>query len=422
MKAGENIFIALKKHFHLIHMFLLVSSVAHATLTEPIQKVPQTTEPPACARALATEPVMALLTAFLGQSSSGHLFRANKDCNTDGLQQMDHARRIISNNKMQQPFSTRPCTYEQFKAINSRLLTSALHMAFKTKEEFLEFLSNPDAKKFRKMKFEFQFPTSTLTTEDWRHLRSLSQTLVYLQLSRSKYEYNLGPNGMAQFAAALAPEDATPVTPPLGLLPQLRYLDISENRIRDAGLATLADGLRHLPNLFALDISYNSIEDEGAMALAHGLSHVQHLASLSVRQNNISDVGTAALANGLRYVPNLSLLNISNNDIHEAGASALAHGLIHVPNLCSLDISHTSIRDAGLSALMEGLRHVPNLSSLSLNSTGIGDPGAIALVNGLGYIPKLSLIDIFGVNDFTNRGKATLTRALVPRNIRQRKN
>jgi hypothetical protein len=70
-------------------------------------------------------------------------------------------------------------------------------------------------------------------------------------------------------------------------------MNLSHNRIRDGGAASLAES-PHLCRLAELDLTGNLISDEGAQALAAS-PHMSRLVSLILRRNPILDPGAMAL-------------------------------------------------------------------------------------------------------------------------------
>ena len=112
-------------------------------------------------------------------------------------------------------------------------------------------------------------------------------------------------------------------------LPNLLYLDMSENLIRDL------QGLRlELPQLRVLDLSQNLIS---AIKVSNSEFFVslKNLTVLLLRFNKI-----AYIHRGVLQAPRLKLLNLGGNAMKELDAAAF-HLL---PNLKELDLSHNRIR------------------------------------------------------------------------------
>jgi uncharacterized protein (TIGR02996 family) len=105
----------------------------------------------------------------------------------------------------------------------------------------------------------------------------------------------------------------------LGALAQLERLDLSYNKLGDAGMTIFSE----LPysHLKSLNLDMNHIGDRGAKALAEA-PHFQQLTQLTLSGNLIGSDGFAALARSGR-LRNLAVLDLQNNRIGAKGATAL---------------------------------------------------------------------------------------------------
>ncbi|XP_006861919.1 PREDICTED: leucine-rich repeat-containing protein 34 [Chrysochloris asiatica] len=105
----------------------------------------------------------------------------------------------------------------------------------------------------------------------------------------------------------------------------LRYLDVSCNRITRDGMVFLAGVLKSNTTLEVIDLSFNRIENAGANYLSETLaSHNRSLKALSVVSNNIEGEGLVALSQSMKTNTTLSNIYIWGNKFDEATCVAYA--------------------------------------------------------------------------------------------------
>ena len=136
--------------------------------------------------------------------------------------------------------------------------------------------------------------------------------IEFASLDTSNSDYAIGIYFARAFADCLLTNDT------------LTHLNISANRIQDAGARALADCLRTNNALTHLDISANRIPDAGARELADCLRTNKTLKHLDISDNYIQAAGARALADCLRANDALKHLDISDNRIQAEGAQAFA--------------------------------------------------------------------------------------------------
>ncbi|MCC7290454.1 MAG: hypothetical protein IT449_00165 [Phycisphaerales bacterium] len=144
-------------------------------------------------------------------------------------------------------------------------------------------------------------------------------------------------------------------------VPSLRFLDLSENAIGDQGtdeLAVIASGAGGLRELL---LRRNGITAHGAKALA--AAHWPELTLLILEDNRIGDAGAATLGTS-DGIPKLRDLWLSGNDIGSAGAEVLASARARWTMLSHLDLSYNRIDNAGALALMSAACKEPWASVL----------------------------------------------------------
>ncbi len=152
--------------------------------------------------------------------------------------------------------------------------------------------------------------------------------------------------------------------------PRLRALDVSGNRLSDAGAQVLASrpefgGLESLT--FRADgfEPYSCVHAQGAAALADSTT-LTRLKSLDLNDHFIGDAGVRALALG-RNAHRLERLGVVNNEIGEVG-------------------------DSGILAVVESTR-LTNLRELRLGGNRLGPLGAEALAKWP-HLERMRVVDL----------------------------
>jgi large subunit ribosomal protein L31/Ran GTPase-activating protein 1 len=128
-----------------------------------------------------------------------------------------------------------------------------------------------------------------------------------------------------------------------GSFSQLRMVDVSYNKIGDAGFAALAAALP--PTLTTLDMYTNQCGDVGMVAVVEALSRCTELGDLKFHSNRVGAAGFVALAEALPRCPKLASLVAYNNP---GPADALALALIKALE-ADVAFSQVLCRDIGLS-------------------------------------------------------------------------
>ena len=187
--------------------------------------------------------------------------------------------------------------------------------------------------------------------------------------------YSMGDDRMACLNAALA------------VCPTVRSLDVSGNRLSDAGLRALLLCMQEHLRCEALLAADNCVGEGAARALVECLRDADcQLKNLSLAKCKVSDKTCAAVAAGLAENTSVRALDLSDNKVgcvDESGAAALAICLQQNCCLERLDLSGNNIRRGGASALCEAIGGSSHLLAVNLGSNNIGDEYAALLARRL---------------------------------------
>lgn len=104
--------------------------------------------------------------------------------------------------------------------------------------------------------------------------------------------------------------------------PKCVSLDLSGNRITASGAALLASAFEYAPNLRTLNLMQNRIEDKGATAIAEMLGRTK-LTHLMLDLNGIKNEGVMNIAEHLNENQTLIHLSMKGNFIDELAALCL---------------------------------------------------------------------------------------------------
>lgn len=131
-------------------------------------------------------------------------------------------------------------------------------------------------------------------------------------------------------------------------------LDLSHNRISDAGAAALGTVMMQpCLRLKTLDLSDNDIRAEGAQMLGDALAVNKCLTWLSLRMNRLGDLGGEPIFDALRYNDTLTYLDISNNEVGMQSVRALNGAVRERCSLVTLNLYCNSLGDSAGAMLLE---------------------------------------------------------------------
>jgi hypothetical protein len=134
--------------------------------------------------------------------------------------------------------------------------------------------------------------------------------------------------------------------------------------------------LRQCPSLQKLNLKRNNISAEGASMIVKALEqcHNLELTYLDLSINKIGDAGAAKVANLLRQCPKLTHLDLSLNKISDKGIKRLTSVISKCQNLALTDLylSHNLIGADGVESLVKVLVQCPIIKNLDLSWNYIG--------------------------------------------------
>jgi len=168
--------------------------------------------------------------------------------------------------------------------------------------------------------------------------------------------------------------------------PRLKYLDLSNNGIHDAGLESLASA--KWPLLEDLSIQNISMTTKGVEVFIRSRSNWPHLKRVNFSHNPIQNEGLNLIVSS-NWTP-LEYLNLEKTEITDEGIEILIIKA-HWSNLKELDVSSNKIQDEGLKALSSG--KWPLLESLYLRKLKITGNG-IKSMTTISQWPSLKNLDL----------------------------
>lgn len=173
-------------------------------------------------------------------------------------------------------------------------------------------------------------------------------------------------------------------------------LDLSNNRIQDAGVRALAQAVRLNPGLTQLNLLRNDFTDDAARALVLACelegSHVVTLCGISAAE------GEAASARVDR---------LSATDLH-----LVAYDVTSNPTLTSLDLSGGRLVAGSTGVLAAALDAADGLTELHLNENGLGDEGTAALAGAMASHESLQVLHANGC-DMGDEGAKAIAQAMA---------
>uniref|UniRef100_A0A3Q1FUM6 NACHT, LRR and PYD domains-containing protein 12-like n=2 Tax=Acanthochromis polyacanthus TaxID=80966 RepID=A0A3Q1FUM6_9TELE len=178
-------------------------------------------------------------------------------------------------------------------------------------------------------------------------------------------------------------------------------LNLSNNKLKDAGFRAICEGMYAWSRLEKLNVSRCGITEKGCVFLAKVLCTVSQYYSVGVQQMNwqavelreldismnlLGDRGVKEMSPGLQNpYSHLKTLNLSHCGLNDDCCSELASGFASINSVLSdLDLSNNDLRDRGMKKLCVGLRNPQcKLKKLSLRSCGLTSKSVQFLTSAL---------------------------------------
>jgi uncharacterized protein (TIGR02996 family) len=219
---------------------------------------------------------------------------------------------------------------------------------------------------------------------------------------------------------------------------ELRVLDLSNNQIGGAGLASLA-GSAHLPRLAALNLNGAYLEP-GSLGPLGTAPWFAQLTELRLVGNNKLELNDLEALLGAPSFPRLTALALGSGKFGDAGAKTVAAATV-LRELTQLDVPSCGLTSAGVAALAQSpnltkLRALElfsnkgtsaaavavatspvmaNLRRLGLSNNGITDEGAEALARSK-HLTQLCSLSL-RANQITDKGIAALAASSTLRHL-----
>ena len=196
-------------------------------------------------------------------------------------------------------------------------------------------------------------------------------------------------------------------------LKPLLTLDLRNDHLSN-GVVHIAEILIHGNCVKRLDISNCRIDDQGMMSLASALERNGSLEELNLRGNiAVTGVGHMALGESLKRNRGLKTLNISYCCIDDQGVKSLASALETNSLLEELDLSENhAVTGIGLMSLGESLKGNRGLKTLNISCCGIDYQGMKSLASALEMNGSLEELDLSENRAVTGIGHMALGESL----------
>ena len=181
----------------------------------------------------------------------------------------------------------------------------------------------------------------------------------------------------------------------IDLFPFLEHIILDQNSFGDEGIIYLSDGLKKIDNLKSFSAVYNQIRTDGIEKLSEEIKRYKNLYYLNLSNNYLFYEEIDDFVAAIKYMNNLIELNISNNQISSEGISYI--GEILPKTIQKLNFTECEIYQDGFSDFGSYLTRIPNLTTLIVYGNRNGPSGINSLLDGFEYCPFLSYLD-FGCN------------------------
>ncbi|OMJ79651.1 hypothetical protein SteCoe_20271 [Stentor coeruleus] len=196
-------------------------------------------------------------------------------------------------------------------------------------------------------------------------LRSLSKTKLNPVAREELTKLNLKDRGLGDdYAKALSQTVRD--------LPNLKELNIRNNRIADEGLNILLISLKK-KNMKTLDLSNNIISTNSIKTLSNMLNSFEScIEKLSLESINLTLKGLKIIITALRSNHSLQELNIANNKLGPGCGNMIKELVLQTTTLKKLDLHWNLFKGQEGVLVFEGLGHNDTLKAVDLSWNSIG--------------------------------------------------
>lgn len=185
---------------------------------------------------------------------------------------------------------------------------------------------------------------------------------------------------------------------------QYVYLDLSMNRLADAGAFLLAQYIQTNPPMIHLDLKSNNITSDGSTSLFQAMEENNTLVSIDfsavdgIDRNKIGTKGCQALASLLLQNEIISHLYLSMSGISADGCAFLSEALSKNTSLLHLDLSSNRFGTLGANNLFKEAYSLSSIETLNLAHNGITDSASASICRQIELSKSIKYLD------FTDNG------------------
>lgn len=173
--------------------------------------------------------------------------------------------------------------------------------------------------------------------------------------------------------------------------PFLEHIKLDQNSFGNEGIISLSTSLKKIDNLKSFSAFFNQIKTDGIDKLSNEIKRFKNLYYLNLSTNYVFYEEIDDLVSAIKHMNNLVELNLSNNQISSEGLCFI--GEILPKTIQKLNVSENEIYQDGFSEFGTYLSRMPNLTSLIIYGNRNGPSGLNSLLDGFEYCPYLYNLD-----------------------------
>eukprot|EP01103_Thecamoeba_quadrilineata_P014209 TRINITY_DN4172_c0_g1_i1.p1 TRINITY_DN4172_c0_g1~~TRINITY_DN4172_c0_g1_i1.p1 ORF type:complete len:1170 (+),score=264.54 TRINITY_DN4172_c0_g1_i1:105-3614(+) len=244
------------------------------------------------------------------------------------------------------------------------------------------------------------FLEKNATTEKWSSEsnkltdRGVKAIIHGLKSSQGLSSFNFANNGLSEISTLLLKS----------LLEKnlvITELNISHNKIGDAGLGTMLNGLRANKGLRNLDLCHTGITGKTVVPLLLWMAETAQIRELDLSENNLGDTVGKELVKIVGTPNGLVTLRFRETKIGSKTLEEICEGLGSNKSLRSLHLNGNCFdKKKGADALLTALRSNNSLRSLGLGATAPGKGSLVELAGLIKMSPSIKSIDLSDSSEF----------------------